>query len=270
MNNNMKPNNDNQLDAQTISWMKQAFISWYDWDSTPEQKQFFEKQRIEKIKNTYKELSQNILVEEQTFSIAIENNENIQKAFSDAEIFYGGLKRKISWKPYVKHPISVAKIISCVTQDEKTIIWWLFHDVIEDVEKGEEKMIKKWYNDDIINLVKLASEKDKSLSWEERKKWYIENIKNLEPTSLIISLWDKIANLRDMIYHLEKDWIWIFDHFNAWKEAKEDILFKYSIAIHESMKKIEDINMKNKVEKLYDELIWLMAYFSLLIEEKSL
>jgi (p)ppGpp synthase/HD superfamily hydrolase len=69
--------------------------------------------------------------------------------------------------------------------------------VIEDVENGREKI--KQYPQEIIDLVDSVTEQDKSLPWQERKEKYLEHIKEYQFQSLVLSLSDRIQNLRDMI-----------------------------------------------------------------------
>jgi (p)ppGpp synthase/HD superfamily hydrolase len=88
------------------------------------------------------------------------------------------------------------------------------HDVIEDVKNGEEKLYNK-YDLELIELVKSVSEEDKSLSWHERKEAYINHLSEVGTKSLIISLSDRIYNLRDMILSLKENGLSVFEKFSV-------------------------------------------------------
>ena len=67
----------------------------------------------------------------------------------------------------------------------------------QSFDKVKEDILEN-FGEDIASLVMGASEPDKSLSWEERKKHTIENIKNLDLRHKSIVCADKISNLEDL------------------------------------------------------------------------
>ena len=67
----------------------------------------------------------------------------------------------------------------------------------------------------IRNYVYDASEPDKSLEWEERKKHTIEHIKKAPLGSKLIVACDKISNLEDLYESLEK-----YGEEKAWSSFK--------------------------------------------------
>ena len=108
-----------------------------------------------------------------------------------------GQKRKFDTaKPMIIHPINVANILSEYEFDDNVVAAGYLHDVVEDT-KYTLKDIEKKFGQDIASLVNGATEPDKSLSWEERKKHTIENIKNLNLRHKAIVCADKISNLED-------------------------------------------------------------------------
>ena len=109
----------------------------------------------------------------------------------------GQTRKSEPLKPMVIHPINVANILEQYNYDDSVIAAGYLHDVIEDT-KYTEKDIEKIFGTDITSLVISASEPDKSLSWEERKQYTIETIKNLDLRHKAIICADKISNLEDL------------------------------------------------------------------------
>ena len=100
-------------------------------------------------------------------------------------------------KPMIIHPINVANILKEYGFDENVIAAGLLHDVVEDTKYTIED-IKKEFGTDIASLVMGDSEPNKSLSWEERKKYTIQTVKNLDLRHKAIVCADKISNLEDL------------------------------------------------------------------------
>lgn len=95
------------------------------------------------------------------------------------------------------HPIDVANILEEQNFDDNVIAAGYLHDVVEDTNYTIND-IEKNFGEDIASLVYNASEPDKSLIWEERKKHTIENTKNLDLRHKAIICADKISNLEDL------------------------------------------------------------------------
>ena len=72
-------------------------------------------------------------------------------------------------KPMIIHPLSVGMLLEEYGYDDNVIAAGYLHDVVEDTKYTIEE-IEKIFGKDIASLVMTASEPDKSLSWEERKK----------------------------------------------------------------------------------------------------
>ena len=100
-------------------------------------------------------------------------------------------------KPMIFHPINVGQILKEYGFDENVVAAGFLHDVVEDTDCTIED-IEKEFGDDITSLVYGASEPDKSLPWEERKKHTIESIKDMDIRHKALICADKISNLEDL------------------------------------------------------------------------
>ena len=109
----------------------------------------------------------------------------------------GQVRKSDPEKPMIVHPINVGQILKQYEFDENVVAAGYLHDVVEDTSY-ELIDIKNNFGENIASLVCGASEPDKSLSWEERKKHTIEETKKLDFRHKAIICADKISNLEDL------------------------------------------------------------------------
>lgn len=160
----------------------------------------------------------------------------------------GQIRKNEPDKPEFFHVLDVGNILKENGFDENVVAAGYLHDVVEDTKYTLED-IKKEFGDDIASLVKGASEPDKSLSWEERKKHTIETIRNLDLRHKVIVCADKISNLEDLYFVFEKTGIKDFSKFNRGYEDQK----WYYTSIYESI--IENEKIIPMFEK-YKELLY--------------
>lgn len=115
----------------------------------------------------------------------------------------GQIRKSEPDKPMIIHPISVGMLLEEYGYDEQIVAAGYLHDTIEDTKYTIED-IKKEFGDEVSNLVKGASEPDKSLSWEERKQHTIEETKKLSLRNKLVICADKINNLEDLMIKFQK------------------------------------------------------------------
>lgn len=152
----------------------------------------------------------------------IEKRENIiEKALMFAVLAHGGQVRKANRsEPAIVHPIAVAEILRQYGADNNVIAAAYLHDVVEDTKYTLED-IKRVFGEDIAHLVEVATEKDKSKSWEERKQTKIEAIKTKTLREKLVPLADKINNIEDMGRKFKKKGFKDFSDFNRGEEKQE-------------------------------------------------
>lgn len=250
--------NHKDEDKKTLEVMATNFDNWYDWDATEEQDLNFEKSRIDKINKGYTDTFVNREIENKTWDL-VSMEPEIQKTLEHIKTLHKNQFRKIDNIPFVNHPISVAKIISRVSNDSNIIKAWLLHDVIEDVENGRN-LIQE-YPKEVLELVNSVTEQDKSLPWQQRKDIYLNHLKEYQYQNIILSLSDRIQNLRDMIEWLEKYWDSLREKFNAWPQEQKWFVVSYSMKIKEAIDNIADEKNKWKLLDLYNEFTALVWYF---------
>lgn len=174
----------------------------------------------------------------------------IEKAACFAAVKHDGQYRKGSHIPYITHPYGVAMILMEEKQPEKTIAAGLLHDTLEDTETTEEELFKN-FGEEILMLVKAASEKDRSQSWEMRKQHTIANLPNHSTSELYLILADKLHNLRSIQVDARKFGDSIWSRFNRGKREQCWYYMSISRAVREKKK---DVPLIRKLEEETNEL----------------
>lgn len=114
--------------------------------------------------------------------------------------------------PYITHLVSVAIIISEVTDDEDIIIAGLMHDSLEDVPHYTYTNLVEDCGERVASIVKHVTEPldankeaSEQLPWLTRKEAYLENLQAGGIESAIVSAADKIHNTETMLRDTAKE-----------------------------------------------------------------
>lgn len=142
----------------------------------------------------------------------------IKRAAAFAEMAHKGAVRKGTNIPYITHPLETAVIASMMTEDEELIAAALLHDTIEDAGISYEEL-KHCFGVRVADLVAEESE-DKSKTWQERKSATLEHLKTAGREIKILTLADKLSNIRSMArdYLLKGEELW--QRFNVKEKEK--------------------------------------------------
>lgn len=151
----------------------------------------------------------------------------VEKAAAFAGEAHKGVFRKGTNIPYITHPLEAAVIVSAFTDDEEMIAAALLHDVVEDagVTRGELEQI---FGPRVAGLVMDVSE-DKRRTWQERKGSTVRHLVTASREIKILSLGDKLSNMRCTArdYLIVRDAIW--ERFNE-KDKKKHAWYYWGIA----------------------------------------
>ena len=144
----------------------------------------------------------------------------VSKSYEFAVNAFDGKYRKAELdKPTVIHSIDVAHKLNSYGFDKNVVAAGYLHDIVEDTDYTEEDLLKL-FGDDITSLVMGATEKDKSLSWEDRKLGTINRVKNLDIRHKAIVTCDKISNIEDLRFKFGKNGYVDYSSFNRGKDKK--------------------------------------------------
>ena len=124
----------------------------------------------------------------------------IDRALIYATEAHSGVTRKGTNIPYIFHCSEAAAIVADMTDDEDVIAAAVLHDVVEDTEHTISD-VRAEFGDRIAELVSYETE-DKMRdipaeeSWETRKKAFLEELKTAPIEAKMITLADKLSNMR--------------------------------------------------------------------------
>jgi len=130
-------------------------------------------------------------------------------------------KRKGKDIPYVTHPLTVGLILSQAGASEDVVVAGILHDTIEDCEpygSVTKEIIAEKFGGVVAELVLSVSEKDKGLTWHERKEKALVEIASFSYDSLLVKSGDVISNNTELIADFARDGEETFKRFNASKE----------------------------------------------------
>jgi (p)ppGpp synthase/HD superfamily hydrolase len=142
----------------------------------------------------------------------------IEKALMLALEAHGDQKRKEAPVPYIVHPVEVALIVAQHGFSDSVIAAALVHDVVEDTPKTLED-VKKELGEEVAALVAPVTHDD-SLSWEDKKRAYIETVRSTSDEAKAISVADKIANAKSLLAAGKEQGTEIWKHFNRGRDKK--------------------------------------------------
>lgn len=165
----------------------------------------------------------------------------------------GQVRKSDIEKPMIIHPIDVGNILEDYGFDENVIAAGYLHDVIEDTNYTKED-IEKEFGSDICSLVISASEPDKNLSWEDRKKHTIDTIKDLDIRHKAIVCADKISNLEDLRILSEINGKYDFSAFKRGFESQKwyyENIYK-SIINNEDESNLMFIRLKELIDYIFN------------------
>lgn len=131
---------------------------------------------------------------------------------------HAGQTRKESDTPYITHLIGVALILAKYGFSDTVIAAGLAHDTIEDTDVTPEEL-QEILGEEVAEIVAAATNDD-SLSWEEKKKKYIESIRNASEGAKAVATADKIHNAESLLAAYAEQGTDLWKLFNAGREKK--------------------------------------------------
>ncbi|XP_076239433.1 metazoan SpoT homolog-1 [Calliopsis andreniformis] len=163
------------------------------------------------------------------------------KCVNFAAIKHKNQRRKDSEQtPYINHPVGVANILieEGEVYDPTVILAAILHDTVEDTDTtfGE---IEQHFGIEICNIVKEVTD-DKNLPKAERKRLQIENAPKRSYKAKLVTLADKLYNLRDLQRTTPVGW--------TQERIKE--YFKWSKAVIDGCRKT-NFNLERQLDIIY-------------------
>ncbi len=144
----------------------------------------------------------------------------IEQACELAAQAHAGQVRKGTRIPYISHPMAVGIILAEAGATSDAVIAGIIHDVAEDSSFTLEE-VEKIFGNRVRTLVEACSEPDKSLPWEERKNHTLQSLKDVDRDIWLITLADKLNNIRTMVRDYEVCGEEIWSRFNRGRQEQE-------------------------------------------------
>lgn len=142
----------------------------------------------------------------------------LERAVRLAVRAHAGQTRKESDTPYITHLIGVALILAKHGFSDTTIAAGLAHDTVEDTSVTPDEL-REVLGEEVAKIVAAATNDD-SLSWEAKKKKYIESIRNASEEAKAVATADKIHNAESLLAAYAEQGTDLWKFFNAGREKK--------------------------------------------------
>jgi len=137
--------------------------------------------------------------------------ETIEKEIKKAYIFAKeahNLDLRLSWEPYINHPVEATLILLNLKPDLYTIQACLLHDVIEDTPKTYDDILNNFWNE-VASICHWLEKLSKvRYSWEERNIWSLRKMfiaMSEDLRVIFVKLSDRLHNMKTLKYHPKKD-----------------------------------------------------------------
>lgn len=175
------------------------------------------------------------------------SNKYIDSSFIDKAIIFAvkahaNTERRGKGFPYIIHPLEALEIVSTMTSDRDLLAAAVLHDTVEDTEVTLEQL-RAEFGDRVAKLVEEESDTgipgfSKELCWRERKQLALDRLKCLERDAKIVTMGDKLSNMRAIArdYRTEGDSLW--NRFHA-PNGKVDHCWRYH-ALADALSDLED------------------------------
>ena len=122
--------------------------------------------------------------------------------------------------PYITHPLAVGIILAKAGCSDDVIVAGILHDTVEDTSITLD-YLRDTFGNKVATIVEGASEPDKSLSWEKRKRHTLDSLKGAPPEVKFVALADKLNNIRAIAADYAKMGEELWERFNRGKEAQK-------------------------------------------------
>src|SRR5438093_11323941 len=131
---------------------------------------------------------------------------NLSAQFEEALIYatraHCSQKSKKTGIPYVAHILGVTAIALEYGANETEAIGALLHDTVADCGGAERlRDIRKKFGDDVARIVDGCTDTDQMPKppWLERKRAYLEHLKDSDSSTRLVSASDKLHNTRSIL-----------------------------------------------------------------------
>jgi (p)ppGpp synthase/HD superfamily hydrolase len=149
-------------------------------------------------------------------------SDQFEKALIYATRAHGNQTRKKTGIPYIAHILGVTAIALEYGANETEAIGALLHDTVEDCG-GAERLhdIRERFGYDVARIVDGCTDTDQTPKppWLDRKRAYLEHLKDSDSSTRLVSASDKLHNTRAILAALRIDGLEVFERFSGKKDG---------------------------------------------------
>jgi (p)ppGpp synthase/HD superfamily hydrolase len=157
--------------------------------------------------------------------------DRLAKAFRYAAKLHRKQVRNGTEIAYVSHLMAVAALVMEHGGDDDQVIAALLHDAPEDCGgRRILRRIRRKFGRRVAGIVRECSDslkrnRRKKKPWCERKTLYLSHLREASAEALLVSLADKVHNLRSILRDFRDTGDSVWDRF---KPARDDVLWYYA------------------------------------------
>ena len=143
----------------------------------------------------------------------------VERAEHFARAVHAGQMRKDGRTPFIAHPLAVGAMLQSHGYSDECVAAGLLHDTIEDTVT-EAADLDIAVGATVRRLVEEASEPDKSLNWDQRKRHTIAALPGRSIDAKRVIAADKIHNVESIGAELRRDGERIWSRYRAPRDAQ--------------------------------------------------
>src|SRR5207237_3402458 len=149
-------------------------------------------------------------------------SEKFEEALVYATQAHGNQMRKKTGIPYIAHILGVTAIALEYGASETEASSTLVHDTVEDCGRADRlRDIREKFGDDVAGIVDGCTDTYETPKppWLERKRAYIEHLKDSDSSTRLVSASDKLHNTRAILAELRRNGTEVFARFAGKKDG---------------------------------------------------
>ena len=177
----------------------------------------------------------------------------LERALLLATRLHAGQQRKGTGSPYVSHLLAVAALVLEYGGGEDEAVAALLHDAAED-QGGEPTLalIREEFGTQVADVVLACSDtlEDPKPHWRQRKLDYIAAVPHKSPAARLVSMADKLHNVRAVIQDYRSQGEEVWQRFSG---RREGTLWYYR-ALAEAFAGSQPLALSEELERAVNEL----------------
>jgi len=143
----------------------------------------------------------------------------VQKALVAAAAAHRGQLRKGSGRPFLVHPVCVARLLLEAGCGEEVSAAGLLHDTLEDTHLTL-KDLHRLFGETVASIVAGCSEPDKSVPWEKRKRHTLRSLETAPLEVRLVTCADKLDNVLSLLVEFETQGEALWNRFTRGRDAQ--------------------------------------------------